>query len=247
MIPKIIHYCWFGNNEEPDYVRDNIRSWIKYNPDYRVVRWSEEDFDLKDYPFMREALIEKKYAFASDMARLLVVKKFGGFYLDTDVEVLKSFDELRENDSFVGLEDFDAVNTGLIFGSVKNATFLSDILNIYYKVYKEGEPIDLYKETCVKITTGYFKAKGLHYKDRLQRVGGVLVYPTEYFCPQKFGDVRPRITQNTVTIHHYSGTWMNQNNQASNVLRNVRVARRIKKVVGSRTFNFIYEIYRHLK
>ena len=133
MIPKIIHYCWFGHNHKTKLVRKCIRSWRKYCPDYQIIEWNEDNYDISSSPlFVQQAIQEGKWAFASDYVRLRVVYEHGGFYLDTDVELVKSLDELVYNKIYFGLQDKAnncsiKIATGLGFGAEKRAPLLLEI------------------------------------------------------------------------------------------------------------------------
>ena len=120
MIPKIIHYCWFGNKNKPAIFESCIKSWKKYCPDYKIIEWNEKNFDVNQNRFMKEALSKKQFAFVSDCARLLIIKEFGGIYLDIDVELIKPIDSLLKYDFFAGLDERGLCNTGEGFGAVAN-------------------------------------------------------------------------------------------------------------------------------
>ena len=117
MIPRKIHYFWFGGNEKPAKVKKCINSWKKYCPDYELVEWNESNFDVHCMPFVEQAYNAKKYAFVSDVARLIVVYEQGGIYMDTDVEVIKPLDDLLENKAYMSFENNENVNTGQGFGA----------------------------------------------------------------------------------------------------------------------------------
>ena len=124
MIPKKIHYCWFGNNPLPESVQRCIESWKKYCPGYEIIEWNEGNYNINKIPFIEKAYKEKKYAFVSDYARLDIIYNEGGIYLDTDVELIKNIDPLLEHSCFLALESCGAVATGLGFGSIKKHSFI---------------------------------------------------------------------------------------------------------------------------
>ena len=125
MIPKIIHYCWFGGNELPESVRKCIESWKKYCPDFVIKEWNESNYDVTKLPFMKDAYEAKKYAFVSDYARLDIIYQHGGIYLDTDVELIKPLDDrLLDTTCFMGMETPGTVATGLGFGAIKGHSFI---------------------------------------------------------------------------------------------------------------------------
>ena len=118
MIPKIIHYCWFGSNPLSETAQECIASWRKYCPDYEIKEWNENNFDLNCCNFVKEAYEAKKWAFVRDVARLKIIYEEGEIYLDTDVQVVKSFDDLLNNQCFLGEETSGCIKTGLGFGAM---------------------------------------------------------------------------------------------------------------------------------
>ena len=135
MIPKIIHYCWFGNTPKPDIVKHCITSWRKYCVGWEIKEWNEANFDVESIPYMKEAYEQKKYAFVSDVARLLIVYQSGGVYLDTDVELLGSIEPLLENEAFFAFESNRNINTGLGFGAISNHKAIKKMLEFYKEKY----------------------------------------------------------------------------------------------------------------
>ncbi len=204
MIPKVIHYCWFGGREMPTHVLKCIESWKKYCPEYQIIQWNEKNYDIRKSSYTSRAHKLKKWAFVSDYARLDILYNNGGFYLDTDVELLKSLNNLANNTIYMGLETNDSINSGLGMGSEKGHIILKDLLQIYDKMGVEDE---LNLVPCVTITTQYLENKGFVPKNKLQKVGDVLVYPTDFFCPKTFGSNKVRLTENTYSIHHYDFSW----------------------------------------
>lgn len=132
MIPKVIHYCWFGHNEKPELVKRCIESWKKYLPDYEIKEWNEENFDINLCDYVRQAYDEGKWAFVSDVARLWIIYNEGGIYLDTDVELHKNLDELLDYSCWFGCDDIRYINTGLGFGANKKQWLIGKILEDYY-------------------------------------------------------------------------------------------------------------------
>ena len=219
MIPKIIHYCWFGNNPMPKIVLDCIQSWHEIMPDYEIKLWNESNVPINDHKFMRDAYSVRKWAFVSDYARYWILSKHGGFFLDCDVEALKRFDQLAENKIFFSFNKHVKksvlfVNPGLIIGVEPNNKTISDILNFYDSISflnKQGNPQLQYSSP--RILTNYLiKQKGLMIKDELQVLSDdILIYPTEYFDPinprKLFGNKLEK-TENTVGIHHCAASWV---------------------------------------
>lgn len=211
MIPKKIHYCWFGGNPLPADFQRYMDTWVKFCPDYEIIRWDESNYDLEKNDYVKEAYRCRKWAFLTDYVRLDVVYQEGGIYLDTDVELVRSLDPLLECACFMGMEQVGTVATGLGFGAEAGHPFLME----NKRVYEENsfiQPDGTFKpEICVKITTRLLENLGLVNENRIQDVGGVRIYPTEYFCPLVMGTNRLRITENTYSIHHYSASWYTGN------------------------------------
>lgn len=206
MIPKVIHYCWFGRNPKPKDVLEYIETWKKHNPDYEIKEWNEYNFDIHCCKYVWEAYNVKKYAFVSDYARLYALYTEGGIYLDTDVEVRKSFDSLLENQSFVGWED-NFLGTGIL-ASCKKQKWVKDILDTYKneafiwwsgKLNNHPNPYrlnDVLKNYGLQITHAY---------DVLN--DDIAVYPIDILCANNHEKNEYVITDRTISIHHYSGTW----------------------------------------
>lgn len=203
MIPKTIHYCWFGGNPLPESVRNCINSWKKYCPDYEIIEWNESNYDVHKIPYISEAYKNKKYAFVSDYARLDIVYSEGGFYLDTDVELLKPLDDLLDENCYFGMEQIGRVNTGIGFGAEKGHPFIKENMQQYENSFFNSKLL----ETCVDITTNLLLSKGLLQENFYQRVNGISIYPTDFFCPFSMETRKLNITKNTYSIHHYDSTW----------------------------------------
>lgn len=208
-IPKIIHYCWFGPDELPQKSLDFIQTWKNKCPDYKIMFWNEHTYDVFSQEYTKSAYNHEKWAFVSDYVRLAVLKKYGGIYLDTDVEVVRSLDKLLNNSFFTGLEDSDSIATGLILGAVPNNNVINDLLMIYDSKGDNLTKGEFVETTCVEITTTYFKRKGFKFRNKLQVIDHSTIYPTIYFCPQRPGTNKIKLSPVTYTIHHYSASWLN--------------------------------------
>lgn len=208
MIPKIIHYCWFGRGPKPELALKCIASWKKYLPDYEIKEWNEDDFDLELYPYAKEAYDNRKFAFVTDVVRLYALYHEGGIYMDTDVEVLKPLDQFLHHHAFSGFENNTDVPTG-IMASEKGGVWAKDNLD-YYKshhfIVGNGN-LDL--TTNVTIITKYMIKKGLTPKNDYYDIPGLItIYPKDYFCPKNLVTGKIKCTRNTVCIHHFSGSWL---------------------------------------
>ena len=221
MIPKIIHYCWFGHNPLPELAKKCIASWKNYFPDYEIKEWNESNFDVNAIPYTEEAYKQKKYAFVSDYARFWILYHYGGLYFDTDVEVIKPMNEIIEKGPFMGCENTAkkrnkvgdssglelGVNPGLGIGTTARLEFYKEILDKYSTMHFLLPNGLMNQVTVVEYTTQLLCLKGLKSSNEVQQVAGIWVYPKEYFCPKDYTTGKVTITQNTVSIHHYSETW----------------------------------------
>lgn len=207
MIPKVIHYCWFGGNVLPDSALKCIESWQKFCPDYEIKEWNEKNYDVNKIQYVKEAYQEKKYAFVTDVARLDIVLQEGGIYLDTDVEIVKSLDELLVHEAYMGMETVGRVNTGLGFGAKKHNLQIKSNLDLYTDA-KFGDMM-----TCVTYTTNMLIRQGLKKNNEVQEINGLVILPTDYLCPLSFETSNLDITENTYSIHHYDMSWKDKKDQ----------------------------------
>lgn len=216
MIPKIIHYCWFGRNPLPELAVKCIASWKKYLPDYEIKEWNEDNFDVNIVPYTTEAYRAKKYAFVSDYARFWVLYKYGGIYFDTDVEVIKNMDDIISKGAFMGCElcpDKEngglkpAIAPGLGLGVEPENEFYKKIIDSYKNKHLFNFK-GLITETVVGIVTKLFmESKTDINLKQICAVEGITIYPDDYFCPIIAYTGEMNITDNTRSIHHYTATW----------------------------------------
>ena len=210
MIPKVIHYCWFGRNKKTSIMKRCIQSWKKVLPDYEIRKWTEDNFDVNQCEYSKYCYENGLWAYLSDYARVKVVYEHGGIYLDTDVEVLKKLDKFLEYEGFFGTED-EYVATGLGFGAVKGHELVKRLVN-QYEVQTEQDIMKLGLINCPKLNTVVFKEFGFDIEDlepnETKVVQGVILLGNEYLNPfdDKTGLVK--VTDRSYTIHWYSKTWM---------------------------------------
>ncbi len=210
MIPKIIHYCWLGGNPLPEIAINCIETWKKYCPDYEIKEWNETNYDFSKHPYMKGALESKKWGFVPDYARLDIVYQFGGIYLDTDVEVLKSFDDLLKLPGFAGMEVVGRVNLGQGFGAEpKNETILK-MRDAYDSIKFINDNDFLSKHASPVYQTKSLLKMGMKSINRKQKVGKLFIFPTEYFCPKNIDTGEIKVTSSTYSIHHFDGSWADQ-------------------------------------
>lgn len=239
MIPKIIHYCWFGRNPLPQSALKCIASWKEFFPDYEIKEWNEDNFDVNSNAYTRQAYERKKYAFVSDYARFYILYKYGGLYFDTDVEVIKTLDDIIARGPFMGIEvpckvgetvpaGLDlGVNPGLGLGVNPGLGLYKAILDHYdglYFVDTDGIQIP---GTVVKHATNLLLAHGLKRTNDIQEVAGVWIYPQDYFNPLDDATGQLNITENTRSIHWYSKTWVDNYGPVR-----IKVTRWIHRVFG---------------
>lgn len=212
-IPKVIHYCWFGRGPKPKLASKCIASWKKFLPDYEIVEWNEDNFDIGFMPYCQEAYEAKKYAFVSDVARFKILYDHGGVYFDTDVEIIRPLDDILARGAFMGLErnpapslPDGAVNPGLGLAVAPGLGLVKDILAVYEGIHFRNPDKSLNLKTVVQYTTEVLLVHGLRPKPGIMEIDGIFIYPAEYFNP-KGSSTKLVITSNTRTIHHFAGSW----------------------------------------
>lgn len=207
MIPRKIHYCWFGYNKKPKLIEKCLASWEKYLPDWEIIEWNESNYDVHKNSYIAEAYQMKKWAFVVDFARFDILNQFGGVFLDTDVELLKTIpQEFLEYEAFTGFESEKTINPGLIYASVPGQVMLQEIVAEYGKK-KFGQKVDGRIENIVDVVTGVLTRQGLQGNNAFQIVNGVAVFPKEYFCCFNHEIQAFETTDNTVSVHHYFASW----------------------------------------
>ena len=214
MIPKKIHYCWFGRNPLPESALKCIASWRKYLPGYEIIEWNEDNFDVNAITYTAQAYEAKKYAFVSDYARFKILYDHGGLYFDTDVEVIRPIDDIIAKGPFMGFEinpadgkDIGNVAPGLGLGVNPGNGLYNDILDTYSTFSFLNPDGSLNLKTIVKYTTEILAGHGLKPTSGIQYVAGTYIYPADYFNPLDDATGRLHITDNTRTIHWFAKSW----------------------------------------
>ena len=209
MIEKKIHYCWFGGNELPTKAKRCIKSWKKYFPDYEIIEWNEKNFDINFNNYAKEAYLNKKYAFFTDVARLYIIYHNGGIYFDVDVEVIKEFDnDILSNEAFFGLETENTVNTGLGFGATKKNWIIKEMLDDYNdkKFLSKDGKMDM--TPCPIINSRVFRKNGFELNGNYEKINDVAIYPIDFFNPLEAATGRLNKTKNTQSIHWFLKSWV---------------------------------------
>lgn len=207
MIPKVIHYCWFGGNPLPEEAVRCINSWKKYCPDYVIKEWNEKNFDIECCKYVREAYDAKKWAFITDYVRLYALVIEGGIYMDTDVEVVKPLDDFLHHQAFSGFQTVDSIPTG-IMACEKSFEPFAELLAEYDSrefITDNGE-LNIIPNTVY--ITNLFLKYGLRLNNSYQVVRGFALYPSDYFCAKSYHTGIVHTTENTHTIHHFAGSWL---------------------------------------
>lgn len=236
MIPKKIHYCWFGRGEMPDKAKKCIESWKKYCPDYELILWNEDSFDINSNTYVKEAYENKKFAFVTDYVRLFAMYNYGGIYMDTDVEVIKPLDEFLDNKGFSGFESAQFIPTG-IMASEKGFPLYGEFLEYYQNRNFVKEDGSLDNTTNVIIMTKIVEKYGLKKTGELQVINGWKLYPSDYFCPLNDSTGELNITENTATIHWFAKSWISKRDR-----RISKVTKVFHRLFGENCFFWIKRI-----
>ena len=226
-IHRIIHYCWFGGKEKPEIVKRCIKSWKDILVDYEIKEWNESNFDINSNLFVKQAYEAGKFAFVSDFVRVNALYNYGGIYLDTDVEVFKSFDDLLDNDSFWGFEEKNYIATSTI-GCKKGNKLIKEFLSKYDDkkfIFENGQEN---LETNVSIVSEIISSLGVEMNNKYQKIEGLATfYPQEYFSPYDYINCYSKATSNTYAIHHFYKSWLPTSVKIKSVIKKV-----IAKFIG---------------
>ncbi len=255
MIPRFIHYCWFGHNPLPKSAQKCIDSWRKFLPEYEIKEWNEENFDVNAISYTKEAYEAKKYAFVSDFARFKILYENGGIYFDTDVKVIKSFDEIITRGAFMGREagtylkniichyqgEGLAVAPGLGLGVIPAHPLYKEFLDLYDNLSFKNKDGSLNTKTIVSYTSEILVKHGLgDDNNKPQNIEGIWIYPADVFCPMDHTrGCKLTITHNTVSIHQYDSSW-NDHTVLGMIFRKVKHT--IIRVLGRTTLDYIRNI-----
>lgn len=210
LIPKKLHYCWFSGSPMPEPLERCVDSWRRFCPDYEIIRWDESNYDVSAIPYMEQAYRRKKWGFVSDVARLDIICRHGGIYLDTDVELLRNPDALLYQPAFCATEKWGIVNSGGGLGAAPGNEAIRRLLE-----FRKKQTFEYDNGQLNLMASGYYETfpllqAGLRPNGKTQMVadGMMTIYSSEFFHPFDYISGRTNITENTFSIHHFSGTWL---------------------------------------
>lgn len=231
-IPKIIHYCWFGYKQKPENIKRCIDSWKQLLPDYQFIEWNENNFDINNLKYVKEAYSAKKYAFVSDVARIEVLYQYGGIYMDTDVQVLKSFNPLLDSRCILGMEEKEFVATSFM-AFEKEHPLLKEFIKLYETLSFYNQKGEIIAGTNVEKLTKILKDKGFVQKNYYQELeNGIKIFPKEFFSPYDYINCYYEITENSYCVHHFFVSWMSKKEQVKKVVK-----KNLVKIIGKDQMN----------
>lgn len=229
MIPKIIHYCWFGRNKKSPEILSYIQTWKRFCPEYQIIEWNEDNFDINSNIYVKQAYEARKWAFVSDYVRLYVIYNYGGIYMDTDVEVIKSLDVFLNYDGFTGFEIPENPLTGTM-GCVAKQPLIGKVLESYnhrFFINKDGSfdmttNIVPFRDICLQ--------HGFEMNNKFQIIEGFALFPSDYLCAYNFKERTFDVTEHTYTAHHFAGSWLPPFQ---------KFKRKVRKILGNKLSNKI--------
>lgn len=207
MIPKKIHYCWFGDKPLSDKEEKYMKSWQQYCPDYEIKRWNEKNFDIQAFSYVKKAYDLKQWAFVSDVARLYALMTEGGIYLDTDMEIIRPLDYFLQFPAFLGFEIETRIATG-IMGSEAHHPFITELFHDYEeRPFQRAEKTEDVETNVIRITK-ILQTYGLKPNNTKQRIRDIEIFPRDTFSPKNYYTRKIDATENTYAIHQFSGSWL---------------------------------------
>ncbi|WP_278588087.1 glycosyltransferase family 32 protein [Limosilactobacillus pontis] len=239
MIPKLVHYCWFGNQAMPDKVLKNIQSWKSSNPDYKFIEWNEQNFDINSSSFVKEAYSEEKWAFVTDYVRLYAVYNYGGFYFDTDVQLVKKLDEVNKvfPSGFMGFQGDNLVASGLGFAAPSKKKIIKEMMDVYNSV--EFDEKKLENISCPILNTNVLIAHGLKRNGSIQSIDGLTILPKEFLCPLDLEHGKKEIDDNTIAIHYYNASWMSSYQRTR-----MHIILNVKRIIPQKLITYLRKMLR---
>lgn len=236
MIPKVIHYCWFGSGEKNDTIKKCIQSWKNNLPDYTIIEWNEDNFDYNLLEYSKQAYEKKKYAFVSDVARVKALYEYGGIYLDTDVMVYRTFDSILDNECVLGFEEGNYIATSFMACS-KGNKLMNDFYNLYKSISFYNNDGTINTATNVQKLTNMLVEKGLKMNNEYQVINNITIYPQEYFSPYDYSNCISLKTKNTICEHLFLISWMSKKEQLKKSIKRI-----MAKTLGVNNMNMLRNI-----
>ena len=210
LIPSIIHYCWFGKGEMPQKEKEYVEGWKRKCPDYKIICWNENNFDVEKNVFLKWAYKNRKWAFVSDYVRMYVLYEYGGIYLDTDVELIKNLDELTYQYAYMGMEESGCAASGLGMGTVAKNPIIKEIIDEYESIDDREIKSWKFYEVNAKRESDVLRKYGFKANNQYQIIEDIAIFPSEFFSPVQVGKKEMNITENTFSIHHYHYSWLDE-------------------------------------
>lgn len=240
MIPKIIHYCWFGGNEKNQKVMKCINSWKTYLPDYTLVEWNENNCNINILPYVKQAYDNGKYAFVSDYFRLKALYEVGGIYFDTDYELIDSIKNILEegNKLITGMESMNDALTAVIAAEPANP-LIKELMDSYSSKVFLGNNGEMDLTPINKGFSAILKKNGINIgNNRLQKTeSGIVFYPVDVLCGFDVENWHEKTTENTVGIHHMDMSW-----GTPQMKRHLKLIHSLQGLLGYRLYDKIKKI-----
>lgn len=233
MIPKIIHYCWFGKSPLPKLAKECIKSWKKYCPDFTIKEWNEDNSPIHLFPFAEQALQAKKWAFVSDVIRLYALYTEGGIYMDMDVELIKPLYPFLNHQAFTGYERDSNMLQTAIFGAEPQSQWIADWLELYKNLSFSPEKNNMSTLVNNKLISKYMEEKNIDLNGNPFNSDYIIIYPHDYFCPMSYKSHFITKTSNTICIHYYTFSWSEPDTMKGHLKKY------ITKIIGEKKFRII--------
>ena len=233
-IPKIIHYCWFGEAPLTRRMEQCLESWRTYCPDYKIQCWNEQNAPIEDNLYAQQAYAAKKWAFVSDYVRVKCLVAYGGIYLDTDVELLKPLDSFLLHQGFLGYESERRIGTSLMAAQPQHPLMLALMQDYENRTFVASDGTYDYT-TNVEVVTKLLVDKGLSQNNKRQDIADLSIYPFDFFSPKSLDTGKISITDNTCTIHHFCASWMPLKSRVHTRIAQLigpEQTRRLKRLLG---------------
>lgn len=209
-IPKVIHYMWLGKKSMPDHLIKCVDSWKRFCPDYEIIQWDEENYDINKHFYMKEAYECKAYGFVPDYARLDILYQHGGIYMDTDVELIRPLDDLLYEDAFCGVEKWQVLNFGGCSGAVRGNDMIRQFLVNREQIHFLNQDGSQNRITCGYYDTRVAIENGYRINGTVQKLKNMNIYTSDYFHPYDYMSGRTEITKNTFSVHRFQGGWLTE-------------------------------------